>query len=98
MATKAAAVATPVAPVQPVAEPKKTKKGAKPKAVAKTSNWAEKFRAGTIGRQIADAIVSSSKTNEEILQEVKKAKKDCKTTYQCVAWYRSGARKAGAIK
>ena len=73
-------------------------KNAKPKKEAKKdSSWAGKFRVGTIGRQIADEIVKGKMSNDEILEAVKKAHKS-KTTYACVAWYRSHARKDGAVE
>jgi len=69
----------------------KVKAKAKPKGV-------EQFRAGTIGRQIAELIVAGKQTNDEILASVKKSHKDCDTTAACVAWYRSKLRKQGIIK
>lgn len=69
------------------------------KKLAKTDGgWAEKYRPGTIGRQIAEAILAGKLNNEEILADVKKVKTKAKTTYGCIAWYKSAARKAGVIK
>ena len=85
-----------------VAVPMKQPKAAKPKAKAKATkpskNWAEKYRPGTIGRQIADAIVAGKLGNEQILEVVKKTHKGAKTTMCCVSWYKSAARKAEVIK
>lgn len=79
------------------AKPKKEPKSKKVQDAAPNA-WVEKYRPGTIGRQIAEAIAAGSLTNEQILEAVKKERKDAKTTYGCVAWYRSAARKAGVIK
>lgn len=79
------------------AKPKKTPKSKQVKDAAPNA-WVEKYRAGTIGRQIAEAIAAGNLTNEQILEAVKKERKDAKTTYGCIAWYRSAARKAGVIK
>ena len=83
--------------VQPMKSKAKTPKSKQVKDAA-PNTWAEKYKAGTIGRLIAEAIVGGKMTNEQILEAVKKEKKDAKTTYGCVAWYRSAARKAGVIK
>jgi hypothetical protein len=74
-------------------------KNAEPKKVAKKDQpWALKFRVGTIGRHIAEEIVRGTLTNDEIVSAVKKANAKAKTTYGCVAWYKSHARKAGVIE
>jgi hypothetical protein len=74
-------------------------KAAKTKTAKTTGgDWAEKYRPGTIGRQIAEAILAGKLTNDQILEAVKKERKSAKTTYGCIAWYRSAARKAGVVK
>lgn len=83
--------------VQPMQSKVKTPESKQPKDSA-PSTWAEKYKPGTIGRLIAEAIAGGKMTNDQILEAVKKEKKDAKTTYGCVAWYRSAARKAGVIK
>ena len=96
----------PIAKVDPVVVDKavkaaksKAKKTKPAKMLVKTDGgWAEGYRPGTIGRQIAEAILAGKLNNEEILAAVKKAKVKAKTTYGCIAWYRSAARKAGVIK
>ena len=89
----------PVNPVVKKPQQKVTKKVAAGKVVAKVDGgeWAEKYRTGTIGRDIAEAILAGKLNNEEILAEVKKAHPAAKTTYGCIAWYRSAARKAKVI-
>lgn len=80
-------------------KPKKTKKVVAGKvAKVEGGEWAEKYRVGTIGRDIAEAILGGKLSNEEILADIKKSHKSAKTTYGCIAWYRSAARKAGVIK
>jgi hypothetical protein len=82
-----------------VTKTKKAEKKSKTNVKKMTmSSWAEKFREGTIGRLIAEGIAEGKMTNEQILESVKKAKKGAKTTYGCIAWYRSSARKAGVLK
>lgn len=84
----------------PKPAPKKTAKVVKGKVEAKVdgNEWAEKYRVGTIGRDIAEAILAGKLSNEEILADIKKSHTAAKTTYGCIAWYRSAARKAGVIK
>ena len=74
------------------------KSEAKPTKKAGKVSWAEKYRAGTIGRMIADEIVAGKLDNDGILEKVKKAHKGAKTTYACVTWYKTHARAAKAIK
>lgn len=89
-----------VVPAKPVPMKSKAKKSKATDAApeAPVVSWADKYRPGTIGRMIAEAIVAGALTNEQILEAVKKERKDAKTTYGCIAWYRSAARKAGVIK
>lgn len=77
---------------------KPTKAAKQPAAKKAKPKGIEKFRPGTIGRQIAELIVAGKQTNDEILESVKKSHKGCNTTTACVAWYRSNLRKAGIIK
>lgn len=77
-------------------------KTAKHETVAKVLHlspkaFVEKFRLGTIGRQTVELIIAGKKSNDEILSEVKKTHKGCTTTSACIAWYKSKARKVGAI-
>lgn len=89
----------PKAIAVPKAEaPKIVKTKAKAKSAKPNKAWAEKYRPGTIGRQIAELILKGDLDNDKILSQVKKSHKTAKTTYGCVAWYRSAARKVGAIK
>ena len=94
MNTKAAVPSVEVKAQAPKVE--KTKSKAK---VAKPNKaWAESYRPGTIGRQIAEMILKGDLDNEAILAKVKKDNKTAKTTYGCIAWYKSAGRKAGAVK
>lgn len=86
-----------VGPVVSKTAPKVAKPKGKTPKKADAGGWAEKYRPGTIGRMIAEAIIEGKLSNEAILESVKKAKKGAKTTYGCIAWYKSAARKAGVI-
>ena len=46
---------------------------------------------------IAESIADGKMSNEQILEAVKKSKKGAKTTYGCIALYKSAARKAGVL-
>ena len=94
METKAAVPSAAPAKPAKVVKAKTSKKTAKPNG----SEWAEGYREGTIGRMIAEAIIGGKLNNEAILETVKKAKKGAKTTYGCIAWYKSAARKAGVLE
>jgi len=76
-------------------EPKADKKASE-KPTVSVVKWNEKFREGTIGRQTADLIMEGKLSNEEILAEVRATHKK-NTTLACVTWYKSKARKEGAI-
>ena len=85
-------------------QPSKADKKAKEKPAKKVEQkegkpktWNEGFRAGSIGRLIADLIVEGKLSNEEILAKVKTDKKS-ETTLACISWYKSKARKAGVIE
>lgn len=95
MDNKSTAVAVAVKPA-PKAETKKVEKTKAKAKVAKPSKaWAEKYREGTIGRQIAELILAGKLDNDGILKAVKTKNKTAKTTYGCVAWYRSAAKSFG---
>lgn len=76
-------------------KPSKAKKQAKK---AKESPKAEVKAKGGIGKTITAAIVAGKLSNDEILALVKKTYPTCKTTYACVAWYKTKLRKAGDIE
>lgn len=92
---KAKSEAVSAKPAVPAKVVKSKGKSTKPQTSG--NEWAEKYRPGTIGRQIAEAILAGKMTNDQILETVKKERKDAKTTYGCIAWYRSAARKAGIL-
>jgi hypothetical protein len=90
-----------------VAKAQAPKKASKPKVekpkaktvkvnASKAKAFVEKLRLGTIGRMTAELIVQGKMSNDEILKAVK-AKHKGETTSACIAWYRSKARKEGAI-
>ena len=56
---------------------------------AKPTTWPEKFKAGTIGRTIAELIMDGSLKNNEILEKVKEKHSEASTTIACVSWYKS---------
>lgn len=97
--SKDAVSSEPVAPVQAKPEKAKAKakpekpKADKPKKVAKPTKkaleWADGFRDGSIAADVADLIVEGRLDNKAILEKVKAKHKGSKTTYSCVAWYRS---------
>jgi hypothetical protein len=51
-----------------------------------------------IGSTIIELILANpTKTNQEILDEVKAKFEKAQTTYACIAWYKSKLRKEGKI-
>jgi hypothetical protein len=56
-----------------------------------------KPKAPKIGDYIKDKILNSVWNNNEILEGVKQTFPFCKTTYACIAWYRSQLRADGRI-
>ena len=60
---------------------KKSAKQAKPKVEVKAK--------GGIGKVIMAKILEGKLSNDEILAHIKKTYTTCKTTYACVAWYKS---------
>ena len=50
-----------------------------------------------VGSFCKDKILNSNWTNKEILEEVLKVYPTAKTTYACIAWYRSDLRSKGLI-
>ena len=51
----------------------------------------------SIGKFASNLILTTNKSNTEILAEVRKAFPEAKTTMACVAWYKSDLRKKGKI-
>jgi len=51
----------------------------------------------SIGKFASNLILTTSKSNTEILAEVRKAFPEAKTTMACIAWYKSDLRKKGKI-
>lgn len=51
----------------------------------------------TIASQIIEMILEGKLSNEQIKNEVLKANPKAKTTYACIAWYRTKLRKEGKI-
>lgn len=98
MAKKAKAVA--------ISKPAEKSTNVKKLSPAETKAWVEKHREG-VGRVAYELIVAGKLNNAEILEEIQKRFKNAKdadgkprkvsTTSACIAWYRSDARKAGAI-
>jgi hypothetical protein len=66
---------------------------AKPEVVVKVS----KGRLG-VGKLVCEEILAGKLTNNEILDKVKKDIPAAKTTYACIAWYRTKLRKDGKIE
>lgn len=56
-----------------------------------------KVKAITIGAFASNLILTTSKSNTEILETVLAAYPSAKTTMACVAWYKSDLRKKGSI-
>lgn len=56
-----------------------------------------KPKAPKIGDYIKDKILNSVWNNNEILEGVKQTFPACKTTYACIAWYRTQLRNDGRI-
>ena len=54
-------------------------------------------KAKGIGKFIVEQILTTEKSNTEILNEVLKVFKGSKTTMACIAWYKSKLRKEGKI-
>lgn len=57
----------------------------------------EKVAKVGVGSFCKDKILNSVWTNAEILEEVKRVFPSAKTTYACIAWYRSDLRSKGLI-
>ena len=51
----------------------------------------------SIGKFASNLILTTNKSNTEILAEVRKAFPEAKTTMACIAWYKSDLRKKGKI-
>lgn len=51
----------------------------------------------SIGKFASNLILTTQKSNTEILAEVLKAFPEAKTTMACIAWYKSDLRKKGKI-
>lgn len=54
-------------------------------------------RARGIGKFITEQILTTNKTNVQILNSVLKEFEGAKTTMACIAWYKSKLRKEGKI-
>jgi hypothetical protein len=53
----------------------------------------------SIGKFVRNCVLENSEMkNEEILTKVKEAFPTAKTTYACIAWYKSDMRKKGLIE
>ena len=51
----------------------------------------------SIGKFASNLILTTSKSNTEILEAVRKQFPEAKTTMACIAWYKSDLRKKGKI-
>jgi len=51
----------------------------------------------SIGKFASNLILTTAKSNTEILAEVKNQFPEAKTTMACIAWYKSDLRKKGLI-
>ena len=51
----------------------------------------------TIASQIIEMIMEGKLTNEQIKNKILESNSKAKTTYACVAWYRTKLRKEGKI-
>lgn len=51
----------------------------------------------SIGKFASNLILTTAKSNTEILAEVKRQFPEAKTTMACIAWYKSNLRKKGLI-
>ena len=74
---------------KPAKVEEKNKVAEKPTKAAKPTTWPEKFKAGTIGRTIAELIMDGTLKNNEILEKVKEKHSEASTTIACVSWYKS---------
>ena len=88
-------VVTPAIKPSRVKRDKKTAKVEKAGKVAKAEMPTKKVG---IGKMITEKILAGGMTNDEILKFVKETCPTSKTTYACVAWYKSKLRKAGEIE
>lgn len=50
-----------------------------------------------IGTYVKEMILTTNWTNKEILESVHQKFEGCKTTYACIAWYRTHLRGLGQI-
>ena len=51
----------------------------------------------SIGKFASNLILTTSKSNTEILEAVKAAFPEAKTSMACIAWYKSDLRKKGKL-
>jgi hypothetical protein len=51
----------------------------------------------SIGKYAKNLILTTNLSNDQILEKIKETFPNCKTTYACVAWYKSDLRKKGLI-
>lgn len=51
----------------------------------------------SIGQYVRELVLEGSLKNEEILTKVKERFPSAKTTYACIAWYKTDLRKKGLI-
>src|SRR6266702_8522521 len=69
---------------KPTVKVTKKSKRAKPVVLAKNRG---------IGKYAVLLMTTTEKSNNQILADVKKKFAGCKTTYECIAWYRSKIRR-----
>ena len=67
------------------------------KQVVETKVEEPKVKRITIASQIIEMILEGKLTNEEIKNKILTNNPKAKTTYACVAWYRTKLRKEGKI-
>jgi len=70
---------------------------AKAKIAVEVVEVVEVVKALSIGAFCKDKILNTNWTNMEILDSVKSTYPNAKTSYACIAWYRSDLRSKGEI-